>query len=325
MKGESRCDSNESLTRFLNLYCNQKAPPGYAVMLSGPWGSGKTWFIENYQQALRNVGKPTLYVSLFGVSTAADIKDQFFAQIHPKLSDPRVQKAWGLTKAFLKGTLKLDLYGDEKDDVTLQIAIPDIEKWASTEGSVLIFDDLERCGMSLNDSLGFINQFVEHDGYRVIVLANEDAESLNQNSGFPTIKEKTIGRTFRIRPDAESALKHFLAEIDSPIARRLIEPRQSMALDIFRRARYDNLRQLRQAIFDFSTLLTCLQLQEKEINNKVFVDQLLEDVLTISIEHRANVLTSKDIRGLGEIDWVRYIGENKLDGERATESEKDRA
>ena len=325
MRGESFCDANESLTRFLNLYCNQKASPGYAVMLSGPWGSGKTWFIEHFQEALRNKGKPTLYVSLFGVSKAADIRDQFFAQIHPKLADPRVQKAWGLAKSFLKGSLKLDLYGDEKDDATLQIAIPDIEKWASTEGAVLIFDDLERCGMSLNDSLGFINQFVEHDGYRVIILANEDAESLSQSSGFPTIKEKTIGRTFRIQPDAESALKHFLTEVDSPMARQLIEPRQNMALNIFRRAEYKNLRQLRQAIFDFSTLLTCLQIKDADTKKETFVDRLLEDVLTISIEHRAGLLTSQDIRKLGEIDWLRYIGRNKNDDEEPTESAKDRA
>lgn len=325
MTEESCCDGNESLATFLDLYCNQRASPGYAVMLSGPWGSGKTWFIEHFRQALRNRGKPTLYVSLFGVSKAADIRDQFFAQIHPKLADPRVQKAWGITKAFLKGSLKLDLYGDEKDDATLQIAIPDIEKWASTEGAVLIFDDLERCGMSLNDSLGFINQFVEHDGYRVIVLANEDAESLSQSSGFPTIKEKTIGRTFRIQPDAKSALEHFLTEVDSPIARQLIEPRQNMALNIFRRAEYKNLRQLRQAIFDFSTLLTCLQLKEADIEKAAFVDQLLEDVLTISIEHRAGLLTSEDIRRLGGVDWARYIGSKRSDDEEPTESAKDRA
>lgn len=147
-------------------------------MLKGPWGSGKTWFINMYQENLRARGKRPLYVSLFGVSKPSDISDQFFAQVHPMLGNAKVQKSWALAKSLLKGTIKLDLDGDGKDDATLQIAIPELEKWASTEGAILIFDDLERCGMPIEDTLGFINQFVEHYGYRVLILANEEGKSL---------------------------------------------------------------------------------------------------------------------------------------------------
>ena len=39
--------------------------------------------------------------------------------------------------------------------------------------SILIFDDLERCKIPINDLLGYINQFVEHLNLKVIIVANE--------------------------------------------------------------------------------------------------------------------------------------------------------
>ena len=63
--------------------------------------------------------------------------------------------------------------------------------------------------MSNDDILGYINQFVEHDGYRVIVLANEEAKTLGRDSGFAAIKEKVIGRTFQIRPNASAEIRQW--------------------------------------------------------------------------------------------------------------------
>lgn len=298
-------DPNKSLLRFLDRYCLSDVSPGYAVMLRGPWGSGKTWFMERYQEELRAKGKKPLYVSLFGVLKPSDISDQFFAQVHPMLGNAKVQKTWALAKSLLRGTLKLDLDGDGKDDGALQIAIPELEKWASTEGAILIFDDLERCGMPIDAILGFINQFVEHDGYRVLVLANEEAKSIGRDSGFASIKEKVIGRTFHIKPNALAALNHFLDEVGSRKAHAVLDGRRDEVLAVFQRAEYDNLRQLRQAIFDFSDIWDCIQTDG--LYQKVeFVRRLLNDVLTLSIEHRAGTLTVSDMAGLGMHDWSKY-------------------
>ena len=38
---------------------------------------------------------------------------------------------------------------------------------------IFIFDDIERCDCSLNEILGFINGLVEHEGVKVILVANE--------------------------------------------------------------------------------------------------------------------------------------------------------
>lgn len=293
-------------------------------MLRGPWGSGKTWFIDKYQERLKTQGKRPLYVSLFGVSKPSDISDQFFAQIHPVLANAKVQKTWAIAKSLLKGTIKIDLDRDGKEDGTLQVAIPELDKWASTEGAILIFDDLERCGMSNEDILGFINQFVEHDGYRVLVVANEEAKSIDRESGFATIKEKVIGRTFQIRPDASAALTHFLAEVSSRKAHGILADKQNEVLAVFQRADYGNLRQLRQAVFDFSDIWDCMHAEGLD-QKAEFVNRLLNDVLTLSIEHRAGTLSVSDMTELGVQDWSKYFNEKEKASEEAPLSPKELA
>lgn len=299
-------DHNESISKFLDRYCDQSASPGYAVMLSGPWGSGKTWFIERYREKLQGQGKRVLYVSFYGVSKPTEIKDQFFAQIHPKLANPKTKIAWGIAKSFLKGTIKIDLDGDGKDEGTLQISIPEIEKWASTEGAILIFDDLERSNMKIEEALGFINQFVEHDGYRVIILANEFSESFKSESRYKEIKEKVIGRTFQIQPDVTSAIEHFLNEAKDRRAHSVLQKQKAKILEIFNRALNQNLRQLRQAIFDFSDLWDCLHDKTSDKNN-AFQDQLIQDCFSLSMEFRSGAISTLDIRNLGQTDWSKYF------------------
>lgn len=317
-------DPNQSLKRFLDRYCNSDAAPGYAVMLRGPWGSGKTWFVDKFQERLTSQGKRPLYVSLFGVSKPSDIHDQFFTQIHPVLGNAKVQKSWALAKSFLKGTIKIDLDGDGKDDGALQISIPELDKWASTAGAILIFDDLERCGMSIEDILGFINQFVEHNGYRVLVVANEEAKSLGQGSGFATMKEKVIGRTFQIRPNIHAALVHFLEEVCSRKAHCVLKNKVDDVLEVFQRAGYDNLRQLRQAIHDFADIWDCLQVSGLD-QKEEFVNQLLNDVLTLSIEYRAGTLSVGDMTKLGVQDWSKYFNDKEKASEDAPLSPKELA
>ena len=43
----------------------------------------------------------------------------------------------------------------------------------SSKNYILIFDDLERCNMNVNNLLGYINNYVEHDGIKTIIISNE--------------------------------------------------------------------------------------------------------------------------------------------------------
>jgi predicted KAP-like P-loop ATPase len=64
--------TNQHIHKFLNYYIEEVDQPEYAVLLSGKWGSGKTFFInqitEKYQTE-KNIVK----VSLFGLTSKEDI------------------------------------------------------------------------------------------------------------------------------------------------------------------------------------------------------------------------------------------------------------
>lgn len=54
------------------------------------------------------------------------------------------------------------------------------------KNSILIFDDLERCACPINELLGYINSFVEHENMKVIVVANQKEI---RNGGSPENQE----------------------------------------------------------------------------------------------------------------------------------------
>ncbi|RYF47935.1 MAG: hypothetical protein EOO38_11155, partial [Cytophagaceae bacterium] len=155
--------STNEAARFLDYYLDASVESEYAVMLSAPWGAGKTHFIKSYLDA-RAAGLPPkeqpgyLYASLYGVASVGAIHDQFFAQAHPHLSS----KASRIIGSALSGAM--EKFGGMKG--TDQFARDMLLK---LDGNILVIDDLERCSMKVPDILGFINSFVEHEKLKVII------------------------------------------------------------------------------------------------------------------------------------------------------------
>jgi len=177
-------DPNKHVVDFLRYYCDPMNALDYAVMLRGPWGSGKTFLINTFLADRLKAG-PTkhLYVSLYGLSSVRQIDEAFSRQLHPILSSKGMKIVTALAKGALKGAFKIDLTSDGKDSVTIEPQLPDLnvlEYFKTPKECLLVFDDLERCSVPLPEVLGYINAFVEHEGFKVIILANE-AEIIRRN------------------------------------------------------------------------------------------------------------------------------------------------
>ena len=105
------------------------------------------------------------------------------------------------------------------------IKLPDY--LTNVDKHILIFDDLERCKLELNNILGYINYFVEHQGHKVIILAHEDkltkidtsednqSDKAINNESYKEIKEKLIGKTLLIVPDLDSAINDFIDKVSN--------------------------------------------------------------------------------------------------------------
>jgi predicted ATPase len=80
---------NSHVETYLDYYFSLPHAPGFAVLLKGKWGSGKTWFINKYCEKFKDNKdnkQKCLYISLYGMTAFSEIEDAFFQQLHPVLS-----------------------------------------------------------------------------------------------------------------------------------------------------------------------------------------------------------------------------------------------
>lgn len=276
--------SNKHISQFLDYYCDNKklSNPQYAVLLKGKWGSGKTHFINNYKKILDRKKQKYIYVSLYGVTSYDEIETKFLEVIHPTLYHKNTIFIGKIAKQLLKGTLKIDLDGDGRDDGNVSIQIPNFkpEDLLNTKDYILIFDDLERCSINIINLLGYINHFVEHQSYKLILIANEEElikneKEVEKTEKYTLIKEKLIGKTFEFISDALSAYDSFLTELENTnnIKENILEKEKSNILELFEKLESKNLRALRQTLLDFE------RFYDEVLVNHQSKEELIKDIL----------------------------------------------
>ena len=151
----------------------------YAIMINGEWGSGKTYFwnnkIRKKIETMQLNGKryTTIYMSLYGISNLEEISKKIFIET-TQLMDKNLRKfmdANGQTNIPEYAKTGLDManfFGVTQNGDKIDYA-----DFFSTDDKVLCFDDLERANVDVIDILGYINNFVEHDHIKTIIICNE--------------------------------------------------------------------------------------------------------------------------------------------------------
>lgn len=236
--------------------------PQYAVLLKGKWGCGKTHFINHWidtyqkQEAEDKVLEP-VYVSLYGLSETKQITTAINRVLYPILYG----KAAKAGKTFLKFmsaiVLKCDVDWDKdgNSDFSMNLGLDSLSIFKSEDeqvkrGNLLIFDDLERCDVPMKKLLGYLNFFVEQCNCHLIVIGDEDKIAEGENKKiFGEFKEKTIGREFEIATDIHSALDTFVNQTPK---NDFVVGHQEQIEKFFAMTECDNLRILRQALWDFA-------------------------------------------------------------------------
>lgn len=293
---------NLHIEEYLKYYYSFDQEPGYAVLLKGKWGTGKTWFINETLKSLTKQNGKYLYVSLYGVTSFEEIEDEFFKQLHPLLSSKSMALTGKIAKGLLKATLKIDLDGDGKADGSVSAQAPELnlpDYLTNTSGFIIVFDDLERASIDLESLLGYINHFVEHQGYKVIVVANEEEILAHQEQrddfklAYRRIKEKLVGKTFEINPDLRGALVNFISEVKDTDAQALFNNNINLISEIYENSQYQNLRHLKQALWDFERFLSFVSSDASSKDG--LLEHLLKIFLILSIEIKSGCILPKDI------------------------------
>jgi hypothetical protein len=147
----------------------------YAVMIDGEWGVGKTYFLThslmNIMETIDN-GKSKrrkyAYVSLYGIKSAEEVSREIIFQYFGRKGKKKLETAdTVMTTASNILTASLGAINIDLSKIKETISKIDINNW------IICFDDLERCYLSINEILGYINRLVEHNNCKVVILANE--------------------------------------------------------------------------------------------------------------------------------------------------------
>lgn len=284
-------EDNQHFISYLNEYI--KMPdPRYAVLLKGKWGCGKTYFIkeqiEIWSKKSKSKGdeivlKP-IYVSLYGLSTPIEITDKIRCILNPFLTSKGFKIAKNIFIGAISSTLKVDLKSNiiGKSSVSIDIDslnLLEIKNEKIKGEKILIFDDLERCKIPLDILFGYVNNFVEHNQCKVIFIADEEkleGKSKNtqgreeteeyvdyKNITYKDFKEKLIGQTFEIFPNYEKVINSFLVKINN----NSLTENSKIVYDFFIATGTNNLRILRQCLFDFLRLEKLINLEIRKYPN----------------------------------------------------------
>ena len=202
----------------------------YAIMINGEWGSGKTYFwnnkIRNKIESMQVNGKKltTIYMSLYGISNLEEISKKIFIET-TQLMDKNLKKYMNSNEqTTIPEYAKTGLDMANFFGVTQNGDKIDYEKFFSTDDKVLCFDDLERANVDVIDILGYINNFVEHDHIKTIIICNEKELSTKLKSN--NIEMKTFIATYLLDKEKK------LFENNKP----MVEKIQDTIEDVFDKA-----------------------------------------------------------------------------------------
>ena len=191
----------------------------YAVMINGEWGSGKTYFwnhkIRKKIESMQLNGKrfTTIYMSLYGISNLEEISKKIFIET-TQLMDKNLRKFMDENEqTTIPEYAKTGLDMANFFGVTQNGNKVDYGDFFSTDDKVLCFDDLERANVDVIDILGYINNFVEHDHIKTIIICNEKELSTKLKSS--NLEMKTFIATYLLDKQGE------LNKADKPMVEKI--------------------------------------------------------------------------------------------------------
>ena len=181
--------TNYELNKYIQHYLENDKTHS-AIMLTGEWGSGKSYYIQHELIPFLNSDGPNhcVTVSLYGLSDISEVSKNIYLEM--RIKNKSLNKATSfLEKRFKKHGKEIVTYGKLAGATLLKglfnrgglelnapdSALEELYHSIDLTGKLLIIEDAERSKISILDLLGYINSLVETDSVKVLIVANEDA------------------------------------------------------------------------------------------------------------------------------------------------------
>lgn len=266
------------LEEYLEYYKKLEAP-GYAVLVTGDWGVGKTYQVRKYLSEGEHC-----YVSLFGLTLTDEVHASVLAETDPGLTKVR-KVVSGIGKAAETAGGISALAGN-----IAPVIINTALRREIKPDKLLVFDDLERSHLKLKNLLGVINTYVEQYEFRAVVIAHDD----KLKKKFKNLKEKLFGQTIQITPQVDKAFVKFVSGTKNPNLEKFVNGHKDSIIRVFNESGAMSLRVLRHVIEDLGRLHGALS--DKHLDNAGAMTKLVCLFCALNIEIRAGYLEEKDLK-----------------------------
>jgi len=243
--------TNDELNHYIKHYI-EKDKTGRAIMLTGAWGIGKSYYIKNnlvpFLEKSENGSHQCVVVSLYGLSSLSEISKSIYLEARLKnlgFNSGAGKRTLLIAKTLIKGAAShfgIDLSADEK-------ALQELYQSIDLSGKLLIIEDVERTRIDIRDILGYVNSLTEQDNVKVLLVTNEkeilkykpiekndkdadyskdwfaglsnstegreEIEYTEASNQYLETKEKSIGDTINYRGDLKNAIQEIIGSFDS--------------------------------------------------------------------------------------------------------------
>lgn len=292
------------------------------LAIKGAWGVGKTYAWHQLVTKYKNKIQPRTYsyVSLFGVSSLADLRMAILANsravedIGTKMSLTSINQHW-----WTHGIAKLSLLKRQLANVdggsTLKNVLVTFDALAPSllTDRLICFDDFERIdGLKLSHDalMGFISTLKETANCKIAIILN-DAQVPKEKETFQKYREKVIDKEIQFDPTVDEAIAWGLDD-DAPYAQQV--------KDCARRLEIKNVRILRKVASVVASLEPAIKGKHTAVVSLAIHSAVL---LTWCYYDKSGLAPNIDfVKGINLLSTIK--GRNK-DGETVTTTpEEDR-
>lgn len=226
---------------ILNYVKNDRT--GRAIMLTGDWGSGKSYYIKEvlkpFLESKENGFYKCVIISLYGLTDVSQISKAIYTELR-SFNFKKKHEFW-TTAGVALSTVPKTIFNAITSNAGYDIGtvsdkqLQKVYDSINLDGKLIIFEDFERSGIDKIQLLGYINNITEQDKVKVLLVANENEiikngkidiftpnneEKKDEDTDlfiqqYKRIREKTIGDTIYFMYDRKATVTSIVNNFQS--------------------------------------------------------------------------------------------------------------
>lgn len=292
----SRERVKEALTQYI-----RHPPPGYAFLLEGGWGVGKSHFWRQFQgKELSALGRTDISFSVAGLSTLEDLENALFLASVENLAPQMVRETASVVWKTALRFIKVD-----PNDIKLRAEV-------KSGATIVCIDDVERFAGDFKVLFGFIKGLLD-DAVLHVVMVGDEKRALADLAGYDVYRERIVGKSITVPPDTPTVYDSVAHGYAGLRVRSALNEARDKALALFAEKRLTNMRTLRAILDEVNTLLLAMVWPADKAPR---LDALLSAV-TFHI-----MVVAKDASAVDEVARIFLMGEMSLGAAMIATGEK---